>query len=94
MKYWLITCPRGHAGTKHDTDIRFAIEAETLLDAFTIARQMPSVKHTRFPTAGHQITFDEYKAFREVSAYKRYEQHKSTHYETKFERKCQRRRHK
>ena len=72
MKYYLITCHRGHAGTKHSTDIKFAIKANTLIDACSIAKRMPSVKHTRAIAFGKEITFEEYTEYRQISAYERF----------------------
>lgn len=72
MKYYMIICSRGHMGTGHSTEIKFAIEANNLLDAQDIARRMPSVKHTRMALLGKEITYEEYKEYRQVSAYERY----------------------
>ena len=71
MRYFLITCPRGHCGVGQYTDISFAIAARNLLEAMDKAKRMPGVKHTRAILAGKEITFDEYKKFRSVSAYER-----------------------
>ena len=91
MKYWMVTCARGHCGSRHETEIKYAISAENLIHALNIAKSMPSVKHTRMPLYGHEITEEEYLAYREQSAYKRYECHRSTHYEKKV--KSKRRHH-
>ena len=76
MKYWIITCYRGHMGTGHSTEIKFAIKATNLIKAQDIARKMPSVKHTRMIIYGHEISAEEYFEYRKVSAYERYGQKK------------------
>lgn len=72
MKYWMITCHRGHMGTGNGTEIKFAIKAPNLIKAQDIARRMPSVKHTRMIMCGHEISAEEYFEYRKVSAYERY----------------------
>ena len=72
MKYYLITCHRGHCGCSNSTDITFAIVAENLLHACNIARKMPSVKHTRLAIYGREITKEEYDERRKVNAYHRF----------------------
>lgn len=74
MKFYMITCSRGHCGTGHSTEIKFAIAANNLLDACDKARRMPSVKHTRVALYGHEITAEEYNEYRSISAYERYNQ--------------------
>ena len=71
MKYYLITCMRGHCKRGHYTEISFAIVAGNLLEATTIARRMPSVKHSRGILAGKEITEAEYYEYRNISAYDR-----------------------
>ena len=75
MKYFMIVCHRGHCGTGHGTEIKFAIRAKNLLDACDIARKMPSVKHTRMAIYGKEITQEEYNDYRKVSAYQRFGQY-------------------
>lgn len=77
MKFYMITCVRGHAGNGKSTDIKFAIAAEDMIKACAIARKMPSVKHTRMVAYGREITEQEFLEYRQVSAYKRFEQHKA-----------------
>lgn len=74
MKFYMITCSRGHCGNGHSTEIKFAIAANNLLDACDKARRMPSVKHTRVALYGHEITVEEYNEYRSISAYERYNQ--------------------
>lgn len=74
MKYWMIICARGHAGTGHSTEIKFAIAAPNLIAACDIARKMPSVKHTRLALHGYEITEEEFTEYRKISAYDRYKQ--------------------
>jgi len=74
MRYFMVMCHRGHCGTGHSTEIKFAIKAKNLLDACDQARRMPSVKHTRMVIYGKEITEQEYKEYRQVSAYNRFNQ--------------------
>ena len=78
MKFYMITCVRGHAGNGKSTDIKFAIAAEDMVKACAIARKMPSVKHTRMVAYGREITEEEFLEYRQISAYERFEQHKAT----------------
>ena len=70
-KYFLVTCHRGHCGTKRSTAITFAFRAQNLLEAASMAKKMPSVKHTRGIIGGHEIPEEEYFQFRSRSAYSR-----------------------
>lgn len=80
MKFYIITCHRGHCGNGHSTEIKFAIRASNLLEACDKAKRMPSVKHTRMVIYGKEITEQEYIEYRAISAYERFNQHKSNHY--------------
>lgn len=71
MKYYLITCVRGHCGRGRTSEISFAMMAANLLEATDKARRMPSVKHSRGVLAGKEITEAEYYAYRNISAYER-----------------------
>ncbi len=75
MKYFMVMCHRGHCGTGHSTEIKFAIRANNLLEACDKARKMPSVKHTRMAIFGKEITEQEYNEYRQISAYTRFNQH-------------------
>lgn len=74
MRYFMIMCHRGHCGTGHSTEIRFAIKAHNLLEACDKARRMPSVKHTRLAIFDKEITEQEYNEYRQISAYERFNQ--------------------
>lgn len=74
MKFYMITCVRGHAGNGKSTDIKFAIAAENMVHACKIAQKMPSVKHTRIVAYGVEITETEFLQYRQISAYDRYKQ--------------------
>lgn len=76
-RYFMVVCHRGHCGTGKGTEIKFAIAAKNLLDACDIARKMPSVKHTRLAIYGREITEEEYKEYRKISAYERNPMHKT-----------------
>lgn len=71
MKFYMITCHRGHAGRGKSTEIKFAIAAENMIHACKIAQKMPSVKHTRIIAYGVEITEAEFSEYRKISAYKR-----------------------
>ena len=74
MKYYKVTCYRGHCGIGRSTEITFAFEAHNLLEAMDKAKRMPSVKHTRAILQGKEITRKEYVEYRSISAYERYDQ--------------------
>lgn len=74
MKYYIITCHRGHCRQGKSTEIKFAICANNLIEACNHAKRMPSVKHTKMAIFGKEITEIEYNEYRKISAYKRYEQ--------------------
>jgi len=71
MKYYLITCMRGHCGRGRGIEISFAIVAKDLISAQEIARRMPGVKHTRMILCGREITFEQYEEYKQMSAYDR-----------------------
>lgn len=71
MSYYMVTCMRGHMGTGHSTEIKFAIEAKNILDACAYAKKMPSVKHTRPVLNATEITKEEYTEYKKISAYER-----------------------
>lgn len=75
MKYYMVICLRGHCGTGHSTEIKFAIRANNLLEACDKAKRMPSVKHTRMAIYGKEITEQEYNEYRQVSAYEKFNQY-------------------
>lgn len=74
MKFYMITCTRGHIGNGKSTEIKFAIAAENMIHACKIAQKMPSVKHTRMVAYGIEITETEFLQYRKTSAYERYKQ--------------------
>lgn len=77
MKFYMVMCHRGHCGTGHSSEIKFAIRAKNLLEAVDKARRMPSVKHTKMMIYGKEITEQEYNDYRQISAYERFNQHKA-----------------
>ena len=77
MKFYMITCVRGHMGNGKSTDIKFAIAAENMIKACAIAQRMPSVKHTKMIAYGCEITEQEFLEYRKISAYKRFDQQKA-----------------
>lgn len=74
IRYFFVTCHRGHCGIGHSTEIKFAIAAANLLEAMDKAKRMPSVKHTRMIISGAECTKAEYDEYRQHSAYERYNQ--------------------
>lgn len=83
MKFYMVMCYRGHCGTGHSTEIKFAIAADNLLEACDKARRMPSVKHTRMAIYGKEINEQEYNEYRKISAYDRFKQDKANFYKNK-----------
>lgn len=83
MRYFMVVCHRGHCGTGHSTEIKFAIAANNLLEARDIARRMPSVKHTRMEIFSKEITEAEYNEYRKISAYERFNQNKASFYKNR-----------
>ena len=72
MKYYAVTCKRGHCGVKQYFPITFAIEAESLLAAYDIAKMMPGIKHRGNAILKcEEITHEEYVELRQISAYER-----------------------
>ena len=71
MRFFLITCHRGHCGRGHSIEITFAIQAMNLIAAQNQARKMPAVKHTRGIIYGREITRQQYIEYRSISAYNR-----------------------
>ena len=69
MRYFLVTCVRGHTGKKKGMEISFAIRANNLVDAIEQARKMPGVKHHRPALYGREITQEEYVLRRNKGAY-------------------------
>ena len=80
MKFFMVTCSRGHCGNGHSTEIKFAIAAKNLLDACDKAKRMPSVKHTRMALYGREISEQEYNEYRAISAYERFNQQSAKRY--------------
>lgn len=74
MKYFMVICHRGHCGTGHSTEIKFAFIASNAIEAMDKARKMPSVKHTRLAMVVKEITANEYNEYRQISAYDRFNQ--------------------
>ena len=74
MKYFMVVCHRGHCGTGHSTEIKFAFIASNAIEAMDKARKMPSVKHTRLAMIVKEITATEYNEYRQISAYDRFNQ--------------------
>ena len=72
MRYYLVSCHRGHCGNGHSTDIHFAIVANDILSACNIAKRMPSVKHSRVVMSAKEISVEEYEERRRIGAYAKF----------------------
>lgn len=73
MRFYRVTCKRGHCGKKRYLPIDFAIEADNAIDAMDKAKAMPGVKHSQMILRCVEISQSEYTRMRRVSAYKRLE---------------------
>lgn len=71
IKYYSVTCHRGHCGTKQSSDITFVFESLNMLAAMDMAKRMPGVKHSRMIVGAKEITKEEYLEYRQISAYDR-----------------------
>lgn len=71
MKFYSITCHRGHCGIGRSSEITFVFQTNNLLDAMDSAKRMPGVKHTRMIISAKEITEQEYYRYRKISAYDR-----------------------
>lgn len=69
MRYFLVTCIRGHLGKREGTEISFAIKANNLMDAIIQAKRMPGVKHHKPVLCGKEINQREYILRRSRGAY-------------------------
>ena len=62
MKYYAITCIRGHQGARNDNAlITFYVEAKDIIAAAKVAQRMGGIKHTKMPLNCKQITKEEVK---------------------------------
>ena len=72
MKYYAITCIRGHQGARNDNAlITFYVEATDIIAAAKVAQRMGGIKHTKMPVNCKQITKEEYEFRRKENAYRR-----------------------
>ena len=72
MGFYKVTCPRGHVGNGKETEIAFYFKAKDIMQALSIARKMPSVKHHKaIGFNAIAITPEEYYKKIKVSAYER-----------------------
>ena len=69
-RYWKITMVRGHAGKGNFNNlITFYFIAKNIMEAITMAKKMPGVKHRLPPRVACEISYEEYCAGRVESAY-------------------------
>lgn len=73
MRYFSVTCMRGHCGGRKFMPITFAFAAENAMEAMDKAKAMPGVKHDRPIMGLREITCKEYYMLRQRSAYERAE---------------------
>lgn len=72
MKYYSVTCVRAHTGAGNiDCCITFYYKASNAIEAIRRGQAQPGVKHTRIPLKCVEITEEEYREGRTVSAYRR-----------------------
>ena len=71
MKYYAVTCKHGHHGAKQYYPITFAVAAPSVLEACDYAKTMPGVKHDQTVIGCRELSFEEYLALRQKSAYER-----------------------
>lgn len=70
-KYYKVTTHRAHQGIGRSAAITFYIAADNALQASSIARRMPGVKHSKMIMSCVPITVDEFLVGRRMSAYKK-----------------------
>ena len=75
MAYYKVKAYAGHEGAGKSRLLTFAIEADSITGAITVARKMPMVKHTRTTAIKDvvEISEAEFIKLRKVSAYYRRE---------------------
>lgn len=75
MNYYIVKCKFGHSGTGQYREISFNIKAKNASDAIDKAKKMPGVKHDSSTAilGLKQITEEEYKQNRKISAYQDFE---------------------
>ena len=71
MRYYFVMCRRGHCGRGRYIEIGFAFQANNMIEAMDRAKKMPAVQHTKGILEAREITVEEYKEYRQVSAYKK-----------------------
>ena len=71
VKYYKVTVERGHMGMGNSLETVFYFKAQNAYHAMCLARKMPSVKHSKVPLKTVEITEEEYREGRKVSAYHR-----------------------
>lgn len=70
MKYYAVTCIKGHQGVGNDDrTITFYFRTKDSYDAMQKGRKMPGVKHSRLPLSVKEISKNQYLDGRKVSAY-------------------------
>lgn len=69
LKFYKVTVERGHMGMGNSLETVFYFKAHDAYHAMCLARKMPSVKHSKLPLHTVEITEEEYREGRKVSAY-------------------------
>lgn len=73
MKFYKVTCLRGHMGTNYlNCYITFYYKCDNAIIAMKRAQKQPGVKHSRLPISCIEITYEEFLKNRKVSAYVRF----------------------
>lgn len=60
MKYFKVTCLRGHVGKGRIATITFYICAKDAVKAMSIAQNMGGVKHSKLPLACYEVNETEF----------------------------------
>lgn len=73
MRYYAVSCLRGHCGARHSQEITFVFCAKDMAEAMEKARKMPSIKHhnNACVIGAREISAEEYVERRKISAYRR-----------------------
>ena len=69
LKFYKVTVERGHMGMGNSLETVFYFKAQNAYHAMCLAKNMPSVKHSKTPLKTVEITAEEYYEGRQSSGY-------------------------
>lgn len=69
MRYYKITCRRGHVGFGNTAYITFYFAERNAIAAMNRAKRMPGVKHSELPINTTEITHEEFAVNIQKNAY-------------------------